>query len=255
MNDYQKELEVAIEIDKEAGTILLKYFNDELKIEIKEDNSPVTIADKEVNSMVIQKLAKAFPDDGVIGEEESNSEYGMGRRWICDPIDGTAGYTWGTPTGLFSLGMVVDGKPVLGVVYDPYLDKLYIGRAGHPSQCNGENINVSKLSLTKGVLAVTGNVSKLVDYPYFKKIVENKIKMACFSGVVIKGCLIARGKLVGLIESGAGTHDVAAIHLILEGAGGKITDLNGNPLDYSKKFKGIIISNGVVHGELVEFCK
>jgi fructose-1,6-bisphosphatase/inositol monophosphatase family enzyme len=255
MNTYEKELEVAIKIARESGIIMLKYFDGDQSIEFKEDNSPVTIADKTINSLVIDMLKEFFPEDGVVGEEESTSEYGMGRKWICDPIDGTAGYTQGTPTAMFSLALVIDGKPVLGVAYDPYLDKMYIGRVGVQSECNGQPIHTSKLTLKEGTLAVTGNVTKLVTYPYFKKIIDNKIKMACFSGVVSKACLISKGRLLGLIESGANAHDLAAIHLILEGAGGKITSIDGSELTYLKPFKGAIISNSVVHNELVDFCK
>lgn len=93
--DYGKELEIAKSIAREAGEIMLRYFDGDQAIEIKSDGSQVTVADKLINTLVIKRLASAFPEDGVIGEEESTSEYGFGRKWFCDPIDGTAAYVCG----------------------------------------------------------------------------------------------------------------------------------------------------------------
>ncbi len=255
MNNYERELHIAMEIAKEAGDIILQYFDIDQQVEIKEDKSPVTIADKMVNSLVIKKLADSFPDDGVVGEEESTAKYGMGRRWVCDPIDGTSGYTWSVPTGVFSLALVVDGNPVVGVAYDPYLQNMYKGIVGKQSECNGKSIHVSKLEINQGVIAVTGNIRNLFKSSYIPPLIEDKIKLACFSGSVYKGFLVARGRFAGFIEPGAGPHDLAAVHVIVEGAGGKITSTTGGVLDYSKPFRGTIISNGVVHDQLIEYCK
>jgi fructose-1,6-bisphosphatase/inositol monophosphatase family enzyme len=91
-HDYSTELAVAKSIARQAGALMLRYFDgDDKQTERKRDNSPVTIADKEINRLVIDELQKHF-SDGIIGEEESTAEYGTGRRWICDPIDGTKGY-------------------------------------------------------------------------------------------------------------------------------------------------------------------
>src|ERR1700733_14684688 len=106
MNNFKKELEVATAIAKEAGVIMLKYFEDDQQVELKKDKTHVTIAENLINSLAIERLSKAFPDDGIIGEEESTSDYGMGRKWFCDPIDGTAAYVRSTPTAMFSLALV-----------------------------------------------------------------------------------------------------------------------------------------------------
>ncbi len=200
-------------------------------------------------------MLSTFPEDGIVGEEESTSEYGLGRKWICDPIDGTAGYTWGTPTAFFSLALVIDGLPVLGIAYDPFLDNMYIGQKGLPSECNGKNILVSSLTTAQGVVALTGSVRRLSEGSYLRKLINANIKLACFSGAVIKGCLLAKGKFVGFIEPGVNPHDIAAIHTIIEGAGGKITSMTGEEITYLKPFKGCIISNGIAHDELIGYCK
>lgn len=255
MNNFQKELDTAVSIAKEAGLIMLKYFDGDQEVEIKGDRSLVTIADKLINSLVIERLSKEFPDDGVIGEEESNAEYGMGRRWLCDPIDGTRAYIWGTPTSMFSLALVIDGKPIVGVAYDPFLDRMYTGIIGEKSFCNDKVISVSSKDLKTGIVAVTSSVKSFFKTKYLQKFIDDKVALASFSGAVYRALLVAKGKFVGYVEGGIGAHDMAAADVILKGAGGKITSLEGKDLDYSKPFKGIIISNGIVHDELVRYCQ
>lgn len=252
---YEKELAVAKDIAKQAGVIMKDYFfRDDLGIEKKEDNTVVTVADKKINHLVIEELAKHF-DDGVIGEEESNAGYGMGRLWFCDPIDGTAGFIWGTPTAMFSLALIVDGIPALGVAYDPFLDLMYFGVKGEGSYCNGKRLQVSKIGFSGGYVVLTSSVAQLVRAPDLaKKILEQKARLATFSGSVYKVCLIARGKFVAFVENGLHHHDTAAVEVILEEAGGKITYADGGARDYSKPFiPGTITvaSNGVVHDQLL----
>lgn len=254
MSIYAKELAVAKEIAREAGAIMLQYFEADQKVEIKEDNSQVTIADKLINSLVIRKLSISFPDDGVIGEEESNTEYGMGRKWFCDPIDGTAGYICGIPTAMFSLALVIDGRPVLGVAYDPFLDKLYSGQTGAKSLCNGTAISVSSLDLKSGVFAVSSSTRSLPKTKYFQRMIDDKVRFISLNGAVYKACLVAKGKVVGYVENGISAHDVAAVQVILEGAGGKITSVEGETLDYSQPFRGVIISNKITHAEIIRYC-
>jgi myo-inositol-1(or 4)-monophosphatase len=255
MTIYQKELETAVAIAKEAGIIMLKYFDGDQGVEIKSDNTQVTVADKLINTLVIERLAKAFPDDGVIGEEESTSDYGMGRKWFCDPIDGTAAYVYGVPTAMFSLGLVIDGKPTVGVAFDPFLNRMYTGVKGEQSFCNGQPISASKKDFSNGSVAITGSAKSIPKTKYFQRMLDDKVRLACFSGSVYKTCLVARGRLIGYVENGVNAHDLAATHVIVEGAGGKITSIEGGTLDFSKPFKGSIASNGVVHEQLVKYCE
>lgn len=254
MNNFKLELETAISIAKESGQIMLKYFDDDQSVETKDDNSLVTIADKIINSLVISSLSKIFPDDGVIGEEESTSGYGNGRKWFCDPIDGTHAFIWGVPTAMFSLALVIDGIPIVGVAYDPFLNRMYTGVRGERSFCNDKILSVSNLTLKTGIFAVSSSVKSLTKISHFQKMIDDNIRLAAFNGAVYKCCLVAKGKLVGYVEHGVNAHDMAAVHVIVVGAGGKISSVEGNDLDYSKPFKGAIVSNGIVHDEIVKYC-
>lgn len=247
-----KELRVAKEIALKAGEIMRRYFYADQEKVIKDDGTPLTIADTTINRMVIEELAKEFPEDGVIGEEESTTSYGMGRKWFCDPIDGTKAYTWGVPTAMFSLGLVVDGAPKAGVAYDPFLDLMYFAEAGKGVFCNDQPIHVSDQSLTEGTVAITSGAKEIrQNHPYLNRLIDSAGSTAVFSGAVYKSCLVARGKFVGYALPFLNAHDMAAVHVIIEEAGGKVTDLIGNPLDYSKPLKGAVASNSTAHDELV----
>ena len=250
--DFQNELIKAKEIAHLSGKIILEYFDADQETQIKADLSPVTKADLLVNELVIKELQLSFPNDGIVGEERSTAELGQGRIWLCDPIDGTAGYVWGTPTAMFSLALVIDGVPVLGVAYDPFLDRLYEGVKGNGSFCNGVKLKVSAKDLLGGQIAITSNVEKIKTHGYIPILQAAGAYLPIFSGAVYKSCLVARSKFEGYIEFGVGTHDMAAVQVIVEEAGGLVTGLKGERLDYAKPFKGAVVSNNLIHPKLIE---
>ena len=248
---YTDELEQAKELAREAGEIMRQYFDGNQEMTIKEDSSPLTIADTAINRLVIEQLSKAFPDDGVIGEEESTTEFGMGRIWFCDPIDGTSAFTWGVPTAMFSLALVVDGRPVVGVCYEPMLDKLYWAVIGEGAYCNGQRIRVNDQTLETGLLGIISDAYRLRhETPYIDELLDRKINLAPFYGAVAKCVRVAEGRLVGYLEEYVSAHDVAASNVIVAEAGGRMTGLDGKEIDYSRPFKGAIVSNSIVHDEL-----
>lgn len=249
---YEKELEIAKDIARRAGKVMLEYFDAEQYLDHKDDGSVVTIADKKINSLVIAELGKHFAD-GVIGEEESTAEYGMGRKWICDPIDGTKAFVLGVPTSMFSLALAVDGKVVLGVVYDPYLDRLYQGVKGQGSYCNDIKLQVSKNGITGHYVGVSSDNAGIVETArVIKKLLGLGAKLDTTHGAVYKSCLVAHGRTVAYVETRVKPHDIAAVHVLVEEAGGKVTGYDGQKLDYCKFFKGAIISNGKVHQAILD---
>lgn len=249
---YEDELAAAKNIALAAGEVMLTYFDEDQQIERKSDNTPVTIADKRINDLVIERLSGAFPGDGIIGEEKSTAQYGEGRKWFCDPIDGTKAYVWGVPTAMFSLGLVVDGVPVMGVAYDPFLKRMYEGVSGEGSFCNGKRLAVSKEELKGSTVAITSTAEKIRTLSYIKKLEEKGARLASFSGGVYKGCLVARAKFSGYFESGLNAHDMAALEVIVVEAGGKVSSMTGEKLDYTKPFKGALVSNNKIHQALVQ---
>lgn len=248
---YSKEIQVAQAIAHKAGKIMLSYVDD-LQLSTKSDNHPLTIADTKINDLVIKEIKKAFPKDGIVGEEKSTSEYGMGRKWMCDPIDGTAGYIWGTPTATFCISFIEDGKVILGVIYDPYLKKMYWAVKGQGSFCNKTKLVVSKANLANSYVGVTDSVPFLSAITYLPALRSEGVRPAIFSGSAYKATLVARGRFVGFTDPGLKPYDVATMQIIVEEAGGKVTGIKGEELDYSHHFLGAVVSNGKVHKRLVE---
>lgn len=249
------ELETARKIATKAGRIMRHYFYSDQEIKTKPDGTPVTIADTTINHMVIEELAKAFPADDVIGEEESTGEYGMGRKWFCDPIDGTKAYTWGVPTAMFSLALVIDGRPVIGVAYDPFLDEMFWAIKGEGSYRNTIKLQVNNHKLTDGILAIASSPSEIRERLRFIDGFVRSQRLATYSGAVHKASRVAQGNFVGYIERHVGAHDMAAVDLIVHEAGGTVTDYDGKLLDYRRPFRGAVVSNSVAQEELLTLLR
>lgn len=252
-SEYQLELDTAVTIARGAGDIMRQYFNADQKRQIKSDGTPLTIADTEINRFVIEKLAEVFPQDGVIGEEESTTGYGHGRKWLCDPIDGTKAFTWGVPTAMFSLALVIDGRPIVGVCYEPIADRLYQAIVGGGAYCNGEKLCVNAEDLSTGIVGTISSHDRIrYRAPYLEPLIKEHVSMAAFSGAVAKCVRVAEGRFVAYIEEYLNAHDIAASHVIVTEAGGQLSSLDGQSLDYSRPIKGALVSNGVVHDKLLE---
>ena len=253
--DYDTELDVALRIANKAGDIMRSYMYADQDRTIKSDGTPVTIADGIVNDLVISELASAFPNDGVIGEERSTADYGMGRRWICDPIDGTKAFTWGVPTAMFSLALVVDGVPVLGVCYEPMLRRMYRATRGQGAYVNDQPIRVNNDPMQSGIMAIASGTDDIRNNPTVNAILNAKLTTAVFSGAVYKSLAVADGRFIGYTEHKVNAYDIAAIDIIVTEAGGTVTSLEGKAHDYSKPLKGVLVSNGFVHDELLQLIE
>jgi len=252
-----KELDFAIDLAHQAGDIMLEYFKVGVEHIAKHDKSPVTEADIKINDLVIERVKSEFPDHAVLGEEASwNLPSKM--TWVCDPIDGTRPFVYGLPYSVFSLALVEDGVPVIAVVYDPYSKRLYRAEKGKGAFLNDEPIGVnSKSDLEHTVVGAGKHLpfenldhSKLFDQLINK--VHRTITLQC---VVQEAMLIATGQVEGNIFISDTAHDIAAVKLLIEEAGGKVTDLYGNEQRYDQPIRGALISNGHIHDDLVRIVR
>lgn len=252
--DYKNELEFAKNMASVAGEIMKKYYRIDQGVEIKEDSTPVTIADKEINDLLIESVKKEFPEHGVLGEEASWNE-DREKLWVCDPIDGTPAFIYHVPTFMFSLALVVDGKPILGLAFNAMTGDVYQALKGQGALLNNETINVSNRKWADNARLAgssDGAVDGISSVPVLK---EQGIRIINSFGAVFKGCLIAEGSLDGRVFVHNGAHDIAAVKLIIEEAGGKVTDLGGNEQRYDQDINGAVMSNGLIHDELVKLVK
>ena len=254
LNEY---LEFAKNIAKNAGKIMLKYFNQSNGASYKGDKTIVTLADTEINSYLIEKVKEKYPTHSVDGEEEQfgSSDY----VWVCDPVDGTAMYARHIPVAVFSLALVIKGEPIVGVVFDPFTNSLYTAIKGSGAYKNDEKICVNDFEIDDIRTVCNFDYWTKADYDVTK--VLNKLrKRAYFVGlgsVIRAGMCIATGDFSLAIFPGT-LHkncDIAAVKVIVEEAGGKVTDLFGNEQRYDKSIKGAVISNGKIHREVIELIK
>ena len=256
--EYEIYLDFAKSIALEAKKIMIKYFNQDNGENYKLDKTIVTLADKEINSILIQKVKETFPTHAVDGEEE---QFGKSKYlWVCDPVDGTAMYARHIPTAVFSLALVIDGVSVIGVVYDPFTDNLYSAIKGHGAYKNDSKISVNNIDDLSDMRSVSHfDMWPEAEYNLFDSI-KQLGKKTYFVGLgsIIRACMcVANGEFTFAIFPGTKHKncDIAAVKVIVEEAGGKVTNLFGEEQRYDKDIKGAIISNGKVHDKVLNIIK
>ena len=249
-----KYLEFAKEMAYDAGKIMKKYFSEDNGANYKYDQTIVTKADTEINSLLIERVKEKFPTHSVDGEEEQfgKSEY----VWVCDPVDGTAMYARHIPVAVFSLALVIDGVSTVGVVYDVFTDSLYTAIKGQGAYKNDVKISVNDIKLDDMRSVSHFDMWPEAEYNLYDSVKELG-KKTYFVGIgsIIRACMcVANGDFNLAIFPGTKHKncDIAAAKVIVEEAGGKVTDLFGNDQRYDQSIKGAIISNSIVYDEVLE---
>jgi histidinol-phosphatase len=154
---YERELDKAIEILKEAGNRIMPFYNPAISVEIKADHSPVTVADREGERCISGFLQEYFPDDGILGEEGMHVPSKSGRRWLIDPIDGTKDFIRGNPFWCIQLALQIGSRSVLGVIYCPCSNELLFASDGNGCFWNDTHVAASHASsLDRSILMVSG---------------------------------------------------------------------------------------------------
>jgi fructose-1,6-bisphosphatase/inositol monophosphatase family enzyme len=254
---YEKELKFALSVAKKAGQIMRKYYKGDNGSSYKYDNSIVTLADTDINRYLIERVKKTFPTHAVDGEEEKS---GTGASvWVCDPVDGTAMFARHIPVAVFSLALTVKGKSVLGVVYDPFSRKLYTATAGGGAYVNGKRLHVNQYRWEDKECIIGFDMIPQAEWNFYAFLNAHWQKSYYVSmGSCIHSCLcVASGDFTAHLFCGTkGKNcDIAAIKVIVEEAGGVVTDIFGGEQDYDKDIRGALVSNGVVHDALLAELK
>jgi len=268
----QHELETAIALARIAGKRILEHYATDFETEQKlgADNlyEPVTIADREASRIIVDGLEAAFPDDAVLSEEEFddvNRRLKTSRVWIIDPVDGTAGFVKKDGDFAVQIGLTENGVPVAGVVFLPFHDSMSYavkGGGSFTAICGGEakRMQVSdKLELTEMTAAISRNhpsknMARIIEYFGFKGVVRR-------GSVGLKTGLIADRSCDIYIHPSPRTKlwDTCAPQIILEEAGGRLTDIFGGEMRYGdanlQNLNGILATNGVAHEKAVAKLK
>jgi 3'(2'), 5'-bisphosphate nucleotidase len=267
LQGYDKEMSIALELAREAGAAILDLYEGPLDIQQKadaDDREPVTQADKLANEIIVQRLVREFPGDGILAEESVDTAHRLdkSRVWMIDPLDGTTGFIDGNGDFAVQIGLTEDGACVLGVVYQPLTGVLYravrsqgtwIERPGFASE-QAQVSDHSEISMMR--LAA----SRSHRSPRMDKVVRAfGLKEEVLRGSVgIKVGLIIEQQCDLYIHLSPRTKqwDTCAPEIILHEAGGRLTDLFGRPLAYNKvevqNRNGIVASNGVSHARIIE---
>ena len=245
---------LAVEIAKNAGSLLLNRPK-QLDISTKtSDIDVVTQMDRASERFIVEEILKARPDDGIIGEEGADRPSKSGYTWVIDPIDGTINFANGIPICCVSIGIEKDGVMVLGAVYNPFMNELFFAERGKGATLNGNKIVVSDKDNLLSSCLVTGFPYQYLDtangpLQIFDKLIRKAIPVRRLGSAAIDLCWTAAGRFDGFYEHKLQAWDSAAGFLMVEEAGGKVTDLKGNP--YSPYQPGIIATNGKIHASLL----
>ena len=225
-------LKTAIEAAEAAQKVIKKYYAGEFEIEIKPDETPVTIADIETEKVIKKIILDAFPDHGFYGEEtgkvNENAEY----NWLIDPIDGTKSFVRGYPFFSTQIALMRNGELILGVSNSPEFNEMAYAEKGHGAWLNGKEMKVSDIDSIKQSTLSMGNLSSIAQKQQWQnlgKLVSSVNRVRGY-GDFYQYHLLASGKIDIVLESDVNILDIAALAVIVREAGGIFTDLEGNEL-------------------------
>lgn len=251
-----KFLQIGVQAVQEAEKVILEYFSGKIQTDLKKDGSPVTIADKKAEELIRKIISANFPEHGFIGEEYGEKNNKSEYTWIIDPIDGTKNYSRNIPMFATELALFRGDEIILGISNAPKLNKLLTASKGKGTYLNQKKkLQVSDITdLPQSYISI-GSVKYFAQKPEYDKLAE--INEACAGmkgfGDTWSYHFVAEGKLDAIIEAKSKIWDIAATSIIIEEAGGKVTDLEGNKLN--KNSKTALATNSHIHDQLLEFFR
>ena len=228
-SELNELLQFAVELGRGAGEITLEYFRKNPETSTKSDGSYVTIADRQAESYLREEIAKRFPDDGVLGEEESESPGRSGRRWIVDPIDGTFAFVHGVPFYGVLIALEIEGEASVGVVNIPALGEIVYAAKGLGCFLNGEPTRVSKTAELKDALLLATDFTSCERYGFGRagELMQERAKASRTWGDCYGYVLVASGRADVMLDPVMNLWDCAPLLPIMEEAGGTFTDWHG----------------------------
>ncbi len=262
----QEFTKLAVEAALEAGEIITKHSGMDKKIGFKDDVNLVTEVDRLSEEAIIKIIRREFPDHGILTEESKERKPESDFKWVIDPLDGTTNYAHNLPVYCVSIALEEKGKIILGVVYNPNLDELFVAEKGNGAYLykeKGMSINKRKISVShehelgKSLLATgfpydirTSRINNLNHFTNFYKKCQAVRRMGA---AALDLCYLAMGRFDGFWELKLSPWDMAAGSLLITEAGGKVTDFSGGP--FNIYMKEILATNGKIHRQMVDVLK
>lgn len=251
--------EVLFEATREAGKIISDYFQGSFTVDNKEGiNNLVTEVDKHSEKRIIEIIRMHYPTHSIISEEVGEMIQDSPYQWIIDPIDGTVNFAHGIPLCCVSIGLKHNDDLILGAVYNPMMNELFFAEKGKGAFLNDKPISVSTKSDFRKACLVTGFPYKWPDsqeHPIrvFERFILEGLPVRRLGSAAIDLCWVACGRFDGFWEYNLSSWDVAAGYLIVQEAGGRITNFEGDP--YSVFDKETLATNGHIHEEMLRLIR
>lgn len=258
MTDHLKQ--VLLEATRESGKIIQHYFQGTFTVDNKEGiNNLVTEVDTLSEKKIIEIIKANFPDHSIISEEVGELMLDSPYQWIIDPIDGTVNFAHGIPICCVSIALKHKDDLLLGAVYNPMMNELFFAEKGKGATLNDKPISVSQKTDFRKACLVTGFPYKWPDnirvHPVkiFERFILEGLPVRRLGSAAIDLCWVACGRFDGFWEYNLSSWDIAAGYLIVQEAGGKITNFNGDA--YSVYDKETLATNGRIHDEMLELIR
>lgn len=252
MNEYLADLEP---IAREAGALLMSYFDRHIKIEYKGDVDLVTAADRASEKLIVERLQARWPQHGIVGEEGTRTDTGAEFRWYVDPLDGTTNFAHGYPVFCVSIALAGrDDELEVGVLYDPTRNELFAAARGEGAALNGSPIHVSQTTRLAESILGTGFPShkrhKNPNIYFYQQITLRSHGVRRAGSAALDLANVAAGRFDGFWEFNLNSWDTAAGVLLVEEAGGKVTSFSNQP--FAIDSRQVLATNGLIHNEMVQ---
>ena len=253
--NLRKEKSTALLAARHASKVLLHYYGKNGKIKEKSNKSLVSKADIEANKIIIKTIKKYFPSHSILSEETPFEDNKSDFKWVIDPLDGTHNFLHGIPIFGTSIALEYKDKVILGVLNFPLLNQTAFAEKGKGAFLNGKRIKVSnKKNINHSFITIEFTyIGRKEKIDFLEGFVHEPHDIRAFGSAIYTLLLVACGKSDAHVIFSTNEWDVAAGFLIVEEAGGKITDLNGRR--YNLNQDKFIISNGKLHNEILKFAK
>lgn len=256
MADLTTEQRCAEALARAAGKRMLRGRDRGFSVELKGKDDLVTNIDREIETFITEELSRIFPDDEVLGEEFGGlEEQSQRRHWLIDPIDGTLNFSHGIPMSCVSIALQHEGESKIGVIYDPYRDEMFSARRGAGAWLDDEPMEVSPEADLSNAVLVTGfrpvTPENLTDnLQNFVNATRQSRGVRRLGSAALDLAYVAAGRLDGFWEFGLNPWDTGAGYLLVEEAGGRVTDVCNQP--FSGFEESILATNGSIHDELID---
>ncbi|SFR05090.1 inositol monophosphatase family protein [Desulfoscipio geothermicus] len=260
MHSYNAELALAVRAAREAGRLIREKINRHRVTETKSCLSDlVTEVDRLAEEVTLHMIRDRFPEHTVVGEEEQAGrawETGKNLTWFVDPLDGTTNFVFGLPFCAVSIALAHRGRPVLGVIHDPFREETFTAVRGGGAHLNGAPVSVDRAICTLDrSLLVTGYPGNAAMRPRmhrvdYKEVIDRCSNLRALGSAALELAYVACGRLTGFWEVALRPWDVAAGMVLVEEAGGTVSDLAGQPLEMTE-YVDIAASNGLIHREFL----